>query len=196
MSVIDTLIYDRTQNDVDRVFELKRKILSQGLSSLTAEEKAEYLAGMKGAYNATDLNRVGEAVAYLAGRMTALPGQLLEYESEKGVADDTLFHVPYNPATISVTAKHDWTMADVPTQSQVQAMLADLTVLRRQLTLPSDAPAVPTSLDSLTYTTANEIEYLLFLINQAFITVEAKLYSLIDRTAMAFHYANTYHAGM
>ena len=59
MSIIDNLVYDRTQADVDRVFTLKNKILTEGLSSLSAEEKAEYMAGMKGAYNYGDMNRVG-----------------------------------------------------------------------------------------------------------------------------------------
>ena len=59
MSVIDELIFDRTQADVDRVFELKNKILTGGgLSALTPEEQTEYMAGMKGAYNATDFNRI------------------------------------------------------------------------------------------------------------------------------------------
>lgn len=53
-TVIDTLIYDRTQADVNRVFNLKNKILTEGLNALSAEEKAEYMAGMKGAYNYTD----------------------------------------------------------------------------------------------------------------------------------------------
>lgn len=59
MSIIDNLVYDRTQADVDRVFTLKNKILTEGLSSLSAEEKNEYMAGMKGAYNYGDMNRVG-----------------------------------------------------------------------------------------------------------------------------------------
>ena len=41
MSIIDNLVYDRTQADVDRVFTLKNKILTEGLSSLSAEEKTE-----------------------------------------------------------------------------------------------------------------------------------------------------------
>lgn len=39
MSVIDTLVYDRTQADVDRVFTLKNKILTGGLDALTARGK-------------------------------------------------------------------------------------------------------------------------------------------------------------
>ena len=83
MSIIDNLVYDRTQADVDRVFTLKNKILTEGLSSLSAEEKTEYMAGMKGAYNYGDMNRVGQAVAYIANRMTSLPGQLAAYRSTK-----------------------------------------------------------------------------------------------------------------
>jgi hypothetical protein len=195
MSVIDTLIYDRTQADVDRVFELKSKILSGGVSSLTAEEKSEYMSGMKGAYNAADLNRVGGAVAYIADRLTSLPDELLAYLDEKGVADDTLFRVPYDRSTIVVTAKQDWTMADVPTQSQVSAFLTDLGTLRRQLTLPSDAPVVPTTLDNLTYTVANEIEYLLWMVNAALIELENDLYEKIDRAAESFVYADEVSCG-
>jgi hypothetical protein len=195
MSVIDTLIYDRIQADVDRVFELKSKILSGGVSSLTAEEKSEYMSGMKGAYNAADLNRVGGAVAYIADRLTSLPDELLAYLDEKGVADDTLFRVPYDRSTIVVTAKQDWTMADVPTQSQVSAFLTDLGTLRRQLTLPSDAPVVPTTLDNLTYTVANEIEYLLWMVNAALIELENDLYEKIDRAAESFVYADEVSCG-
>ena len=108
MSIIDTLVYDRTQADVDRVFTLKNKILTGGLTALTAEEKAEYMAGMKGAYNYGDMNRVGQAVAYIANRMTTLPGQLQAYRAEKGVADDPIYLVPYDPASVVVTAKSNW----------------------------------------------------------------------------------------
>ena len=62
-TVIDTLVFNRTQADVDRVFILKNKILTGGLTALSDEEKTEYMAGMKGAYNYQDMNRVGQAVA-------------------------------------------------------------------------------------------------------------------------------------
>ncbi len=160
-TVIDTLIYDRTQTDVDRVFTLKTKILTEGLSSLSAEELAEYLAGMKGAYNYTDLNRVGEAIAYLVNRM-----------EELAIYDDTI--VP----------KTDWVMGDVPTQSQISTLLTNLTKLRAKLSLPDNVPAVPTSLDSMTYETANDIEELLAVIDDR-----------ISRATTAFVYAGMYYCG-
>ena len=195
MSIINELVYDRTQADVDRVFTLKDKILTEGLSSLTDEEKAEYMAGMKGAYNYGDMNRVGQAVAYIAGRMTAIPDELAAYRAEKGVDDDPIYKVPYDPSTVVVAAKTDWAMGDTPTQSNAQAYLNDLTVLRKQLALPSDAPLVPTSLDYLTFTIANEIEYLLYVIYAALTAMETERYHRIDRTAEAFVYAGESYCG-
>lgn len=195
MSIIDNLVYDRTQADVDKVFTLKNKILTGGLNALSVEEKAEYMAGMKGAYNYGDMNRVGQAVAYIANRMTALPGELDAYRAEKGVGDDPNYEVPYDPSTVVVSAKTDWAMGDTPTQSLVKAYLNNLAVLRKQLDLPSNAPVVPSSLDNLTYVTANEIEYLLYVIYQTFLEVEATLYRKIDYTVAMYAYAGISYSG-
>lgn len=68
MSIIDTLITDRTQADVNRALTLSAK----GWAAMTAAEKEEFEAGMKGAYNATDLNRVNAAMEYLEARFKAM----------------------------------------------------------------------------------------------------------------------------
>jgi hypothetical protein len=47
-TIIDTLITDRTQADVARAEELSAK----GFAAMTANERAEWLAGMKGAWAA------------------------------------------------------------------------------------------------------------------------------------------------
>ena len=62
MSIIDTLITNRTQSDVTRW----RTLHDKGWGGMTAGEKTEWFAGVKGAYNAADLNRVGEAIEYIA----------------------------------------------------------------------------------------------------------------------------------
>ena len=61
MSIIDILITDRTQSDITRW----RTLHDKGWANMTADEKTEWTAGMKGAYNATDLNRVNNALIYL-----------------------------------------------------------------------------------------------------------------------------------
>lgn len=65
MSIIDTLITDRTQADVTKL----KSLLSKPRAMWTNEEWSDFiLAKNKGAYNATDLNRVQEAMEYLAER--------------------------------------------------------------------------------------------------------------------------------
>lgn len=67
---LDNLIFDRTQSDVNRVQSLTQKMIA---GTATEAEKEEWLGGkMKGAYNASDLNRVCAAVDYLTGVLTGL----------------------------------------------------------------------------------------------------------------------------
>lgn len=194
-TIIDTLIYDRTADDVTQVATLKAKILQKGLATLTPAENAEYYAGMKGAYNATDLNRVGGAVSYVANYMTDLPDNMESYRDGRGVADDDAFEFPYDFSGVSVTAKTDWNMADIPSQVQESAYLADLTNLRGQVTLPDYAPVVPATLNGLTYDIANDIEYLLYVIDDTITGIEDDYVDLIDRAALGFAYAGIEYCG-
>lgn len=70
------LIYDRTAEDVERALTLAKKAEA---GTLTDAEKTEWLAGMKGCYNATDLNRVEAAVKQLAAELNAA-GYAVEVE--------------------------------------------------------------------------------------------------------------------
>lgn len=196
MSVIDTLIYDRTQADVDRVFTLKNKILSGGLSALSEEELAEYMAGMKGAYNYNDLNRVGQAVSYLADRFINLQDELDEYRESLGVAPSEEYTLPYVASSVSVEPKTDWVMGDTPTQTQVARYLADLENLRGIIELPPETPRVPANLNNLTFEVANDIELLLIFINLALEELEIIYYSRIDRTVPGFRYSNLVYSNM
>lgn len=83
MSALDELIYDRTQTDVTYAVELNRK-LGRG-ESLTSQELADWNAGLKGAYNASDMNRVDAAVRELGGMLTAA-GYPVEYTNPRSLA--------------------------------------------------------------------------------------------------------------
>ena len=48
-------VFDRSRADVDRVIELNKKYLN---GTITDAEKAEWMSGLKGAINYTDLNRI------------------------------------------------------------------------------------------------------------------------------------------
>lgn len=130
MSVIDTLVFNRAQTDVDRWETLGNK----GFAAMTAEEKREWLRGMKGSYNASDLNRVASAMQYLSARFR-----------EYGYAS-------------AVTSRTDWTVADVPTQGDMDGYLDDLRRLRAVFTALSTTPEVPGDMDGLTWQEANDIE--------------------------------------
>ena len=196
MSVIDTLVYDRTQADVDRVKLLKEKILLQGLSSLTPEEQSEYMGGMKGAYNYTDLNRVGEAVNYIKSNMVGLPDQLDQYREEQGVSDDPYYQVDYDISGLSaVSGKTDWTVSDIPSSAQMDQYLNNISRLMVVLPLPPDTPLLPTHMQYLGWYNANVIEQILKVINDTFETYKATMYGRIDNTVKAWEYCNLAFCG-
>lgn len=134
-TIIDSLITDRTAADVARVHELAAK----GFSAMTADEQAEWLAWMKGAYNASDMNRVGTALNYLAGHLGAICGR-----------------------SIAWSAKTDWAVTDIITASQAAEYRRQIQNIRDALTYPTGTPDAP-ELARLTYTGANDIERILAL---------------------------------
>lgn len=56
-------IFDRTQSDVNHVIDLNQKYIS---GTITDDEKAEWESDLKGALNASDLNRIEGNIAELA----------------------------------------------------------------------------------------------------------------------------------
>nr|DAI96235.1 MAG TPA: hypothetical protein [Bacteriophage sp.] len=142
-TIIVTLVTDRTQADVERVRELAAK----GFAAMTADEQAEWLAGMKGTYNASDMNRVGTALNYLAARLSSICGR-----------------------SIAWTAKTDWAVTDIPAASQAETYRRQIQDIRDALVYPAGTPDVP-QLARLTYTGANDIERILALCEDLIVNV-------------------------
>ena len=69
--MMTNLIYDRTLEDVAEVRRLLAKLDPETGDGLTAAEQAKWDAGLKGAYNFTDLNRVESAVKTLAAALAS-----------------------------------------------------------------------------------------------------------------------------
>lgn len=132
-----SLIFDRTQADVNRVNYLS----SKQWDTMTDAEKAEWNGALKGAYNATDLNRVGSAVQYVAGRLNDI-----------GYA-------------IDVAPKTDWVIQDIPTQVQMERYLDDVGTIRSAIMVLPDTPPLPDDMEYLTYIEANNIERILWDVN-------------------------------
>lgn len=148
MSIIDALITDRTAADVRRWEELNAK----AFPDMTADERTEWLAGMKGSYNASDLNRVGEAIAYIVGRLNA---------------------AGHN---ISMSPKTDWAREDIPTPDQMVSYLWRVQKVRSALAVYPMTPAVPADMEGLTHTEANDIEKILVDVDQLITNMIAAYY--------------------
>lgn len=134
-----SLITDRTQTDVDELLS----ILQTPFADWTTEQAQLFYSGMsKGAYNASDLNRVGAAMVYIAERMASM-----------GYAVD------------NITPKLYWMDTDTVTQSDMTAYLSDVSALQTVLPLPDETPTAPSDIAGLTYTEANNIEQILTIIN-------------------------------
>ena len=143
------------------------------------------------AYNAADLNRVESAVRYLADALNAAPTNLKAYASGLSVAWDKLFDMPYG--IISVTTKTDWAMRDTPRREDMERYLGNVKTVKGAL----DAiyPPLPDSMESLTYTDANYIEYALIILRDALEAEIARVTALLDKTAAAWYYTGDLYAG-
>lgn len=129
-----TMVTDRSEDDLSTYDVLRSAIFNR---TATQDEWDEWLALVKGAYNTTDLNRVGEAIDYLAQELTA-HGYL-----------------------VNVTTKQDWAKTDVPMPVQMQNYLYGVEKIRESLSMPPSAPPVPDDMVLLSYTEANNIEEIL-----------------------------------
>ena len=142
MSIMDTLITDRTQADVDARND-------------------------KGTYNASDLNRVGAAMNYVADRLRA---------------------AGYDP---HISPKTDWKNEDWADQAAQAVYLCDLAELRKQFSMMKSTPEVPQRIlatgintnDGLTHTWANDIEKILEDIDR-----------LLTNAAQAWYYSGDIYA--
>lgn len=116
---MDALITDRTREDEAYAFE------------------NQHLPNLKGAYNASDLNRVGEWVNYLAGLLNSYG-----------------YHV-------SATARTDWTATSMPREADFMAYLNSIRSIRNWFLLSPLVPSVLLDIRYLNFSSANDIEKIL-----------------------------------
>ena len=161
--ILDELITDRTRADVERV----RRLIAKGYAAMTETERAELASNLKGAYNASDLNRVGSAANYVRVRLRFYLKRLLTAQISNAIAPDTLFSLPYTLSDIDIAPKTDWEETDIPTESQMSAYLRDVRTLRGLLPLPDDLAPLPESMSALDYAGANAIEATLLAVADA-----------------------------
>lgn len=144
------LITDRTAADVVRWKELHDK----GWEAMTAEEQAEWIGGMKGSYNYTDMNRVESAVRDLEVRFL-----------EKGIR-------------LSLTTKTNWTRTGWPTKNDMSRYFRNVASIREAVGVDLRIPTAPTTDTLFDYKKANDIEKILLAVGNWLDRVEAsQMYS-------------------
>ena len=137
VNTIPSLITDRSQADVDYV----KQLIAKGWDAMTDEEKSQWSSGLKGAYNATDLNRVESAVDYVAKRLVPT-GYIMDY-----------------------AVKTTWQKNEFVSPAEAERYLGNIEKIRRGLVTGYEFPKVPTDLNNLTHEEANDIERILSLVN-------------------------------
>ena len=149
MSILDTLVTDRSLAAV----QLWQQLKALGWGAMTPEQQALWSSGaMKGAYNASDLNRVIGAVNYLAGVFQSYG---------------------YTPGIDA--QESNWAVGQVPTQSQMQTYLGNIQALMDTLAEAQFAPELPQSMALLSYVGANSIEQILVELD-AYLTAMSGVY--------------------
>lgn len=138
------LVTDRTIDDVNKIKSLN----AIGFSGWTVAEVAEYLGNLKGAYNASDLNRVESAVAYIVERFVAIG-----YKA-------------------GLRTKNTWIRTEFMNTAETLRYLQNIRVLRAQFAMPSGTPEVPADMDNFTYEEANDIERILKIIDEYITKIE------------------------
>lgn len=110
------------------------------------------LGSERGVYGAVDLNRVGEAITYIADRLKAAGNDIM------------------------VSPKTDWVREDIPTPAQMVHYLEQIQKVRDVLAVYQTTPTVPADMVDLTHTEANDIEKILVDVDQLITNMIAAYY--------------------
>ena len=137
--MFDSLITDRTKED----FLKWQRLRNKGYANMTEEERAEWNTDLKGAYNVSDLNRVGTVLNHLKARLVNA-GYLKGYEFE------------------AVTT---WNTSHIPTTDDFTKYIEAVHTIRNAIAVFRTTAPAPEHFNSLTIDEANNIEKILIDIN-------------------------------
>lgn len=129
------LITDRTLLDVEEI-----KALTEAIKAGTATEAQvqQYLnADNKGAYTYRDLNRVEEAVLYVAERLKE------------------------NGYLVDIPVTRSWMTADKPNAKDFERYLSNVALIRNAIPVWANTPDAPTDMNGFDINKANALERIL-----------------------------------
>jgi hypothetical protein len=145
--LIKSLVTDRTEYD----FLHWQLLRDKGYAAMTEAERTEWNAGtLKGAYNVSDLNRVGAALNYMRDRLA-----------------EASYISPY-----AFTAKTNWARTDMPNSADLTYYLNCVSQIREAFSVYATTPPTPRDRGALSWQEANDIE-------KIFIDVEKLLNNML-----------------
>lgn len=127
-------VFDRTEADVNTA---KRQIAEWIAMDIPSDTIVTY--GLKGCLNVQDLNRIEGNIQYLTDLLSAYQYKVGAYSKE-------------------------WTMQNLPTQSDINRILNNVSLFLQNYATPVDAPEVPQSMKY--WYEINDIEKILLLLKE------------------------------
>ena len=192
MSVIDTLISNRTAADV----ALVKQLAAIGYANMTTAQKNQWDTDLKGAYNASDMNRVGEAINYLVAELN----QYYQYTWDQCESMDIAWDEYWSPThwepswhILSITARTNWGAGGIPQAEDLEEYLSQVREVTSMIALTPYT--LPTTMEYLTYEGANQIEELLSAEHYAVIGYADYMYELMNGTRKAWFYSGDLYGG-
>lgn len=138
--MLENLITNRTPRDAEEVKALAEAIKA---GTATEEQVRQYLEGInKGAYTYRDLNRVEDAVQYVATRLS-------DYGYLQAVPDIRV-----------------WAVEDKPSENDFARYFANVAMIRNAIAVWETTPAAPSSVVGFDTSKANALEQILIDVDQ------------------------------
>lgn len=153
MTIIDTLIFDRTAADTAKLQALEAAAM---VRTLTDDELAEWNAAVvRGAYNAEDLNRIGAAAVFADAYLSGVQDAIDTYRASIGVADEDIFDAHIKPPEEVIVPRQDWSREESP------LMADDIAQTMRAARVTAERIGVALAqvdISRMTYADANAVE--------------------------------------
>lgn len=148
--MFNSLITDRTILD----FERWRTLRDKGYENMTEAEREEWAGDMKGAYNASDLNRVGAVLNTLRDRLKDA-GYLVGNE---------------------FVMRTNWEKGEIPTAAAFFAYIGAVATVRGAVTQFPETPKTPEDTGGLDFEGANNIERIALAVEGVIEKIKAALF--------------------
>lgn len=184
-----TLIYDRTQADVDNARSIIERYKKSGWENLTDADRARL---ERGTYTYNTINRVNDAVEEFAGIYNGLDDVLGQFAEENNVDRASWNRVPYDYPIYPVIVEYN--AQGYFTESSLQTYLGNISAFREGLNdIVIPLPEVPD--DFRGYMNANRIEKLIKDMTDALASLEADIKELILIIKVSYYYSGEIYAG-